>query len=332
MLFRQATLLAKMSSGFGSLRESLRQSQDSLSPPKMYFHIPEEKDLGVLEAHKNVVTQCAFVKHYVISSSLDTKICVFNAETGEKVNSVANHKPVHCFALYHIDNTKVLLLAGTEDGQVPIWKVRFGSKVTVKLKVMIPMHQPNPIRAISLSPHHKYMTTGCCFVMNQISLWGYTEPSVRGTLKTWNLENVINYALKPKEFYDDINHEGLKTYKQIIARTESLQKKMSSYSKLTEGHEDETFYGIRCLLFTPDSSKIIVGFGHPNDTGIEDIKMMAVVEYKTLETVWIQYGMFYQLNAMVFDPTCIHGKTWPWTFLVSTDCHLYLATLVLKGK
>ena len=238
MLFRQATLLAKMSTGFGSLRESLAR-QNSETAPKMYFHIPEDNEGKVLEGHKSVVTQCAFFKHYVISTSLDTKICVFNAETGERVNSVTNHKPVHCFALHHIDSNKLLLFAGTDDGQVAIWKLRFSKKVTVKLKVVIPMHQPNPIRAIALSPNHKYMTTGCCFVMNQISLWGHTEPSVRGTLKTWNLENCINYALKPKEFYDDINHEGLKTYKQIIARTESLQKKMSSYSKLTKGHEDE---------------------------------------------------------------------------------------------
>lgn len=329
MLFRHATLLAKAGAGFSKMMNNA----SSTNQP-WHFKIPDQKHVMTLTGHKHCVTHCHFYENYVITSSLDGNITIFDMTSERKVITIPNHKPVLCFVVIPSSDNKILILAGTEDGQVPGWRVKFGSKTMAKLKVMIPMHQPNPIRAMVASSKLKYLATGCCFAMTQISLWGNVEESVRGTLKTWDLTSIINYATDPKHYYDDVNHSGLKTYKQIIARTEKLQQRMASYSKLTDSgtKEEESFYGIRALAFTPDETKIVVGFGHPSEKKVQDIKMMAVVDRESMETVWLQYASFHQINGMAFDPTCGQpGGTWPWVFYVSTERHLYCAELEMKG-
>lgn len=140
MLFRHASLLAKTGALAGnkkgpmSFTELVARSQISAART-WYYEMPDDPNIVTLKGHKDVVTQCSFHNDYVITSSLDTNICVFDIKTTRKVISIPNHKPVHCFVLIPSTDTKILILAGTDDGQVPGWRIKFGNKVSAKLKV-----------------------------------------------------------------------------------------------------------------------------------------------------------------------------------------------------
>ena len=246
----------------------------------------------------DALVQCALFKDYVIAASEDTNTRIYDTNTGKLKLTIPNHKEVHCFVVVPIDDKKILLLLGSNDGQVPGWRIKFGAKCSAKFTVIIPMHQPNPIRAMVASPRGQYLASGCCFEMTQISLWSSLETAVRGTLKTWDLSSIIKYVDNPKRYFDDVEHLRLKTYKQIMSRAGAGdQRLVSSYARLSDTGKDESSYGIRSIAFTPDDARVVVGFGHPTQAEVKDMKLMALLDAKTLDTLWLQYAYFYQVNT-----------------------------------
>ena len=264
---------------------------------------------------EDAVTQCSLFKNNVIAASEDNNVRVYDLETGKQKLKIPNHKPIHCYVIVPVDENRILLLIGSDDGQVPGWRVKFdskgsakGPKCKAKLTVIIPMHQPNPIRAMVMSPRGKYLASGCCFEMTQVSLWGSLETAVRGTLKTWDMQCIVNYVDHPKDYYDDVDHLRLKTYKQIIARTgasDQAQQQLASYARHNDATKEDSSYGVRTIAFTLDDAQILVGFGHPTQAGVEDVKLIALLDAETLDTLWIENDYFHQVNYSVVADSCM---------------------------
>ena len=96
-----------------------------------------------------------------------------------------------------------------------------------------------------------------------VMLTAYSKPlsCVLCYLQTWDLDALLAYARRPNGQCYEFNHLALKTMRQLVAVS---AQRISSYHRLSVGDTDEEeSYGIRAIAYTPDSTKMVVGFGHP---------------------------------------------------------------------
>lgn len=174
------------------------------------------------------VVQChVMAPRYVVVTSLEspTKLQFFQFDALSPdfkacrlVTELACDSPVHCFVCLEISQVlspskmpmtddceamTSLLLAATDAGRLLTWKLKYPKATNGDMANTIhalnsnqfALHLPNPIRAITASRDGRHLATGCCFEMYDIAAGGTMRRSVRGTVKTWDLSAIVDYAI-----------------------------------------------------------------------------------------------------------------------------------------
>lgn len=296
------------------------------------FNSPHTPYQSVLAGHKDTVTHSCVLDSYVITASLDQTIRVWELTSGKSIKAFSCNQPVHSFVCVRVPGTltRALLLAGCNDGRVPAWVLNLdGSIVTGNCTNILSCHLPNPIRAMAVSPNRRHMATGCCFLMNQICLNRTRQISVRGTLKTWDFDKIMKCAIEPKDGDQNMTHKAMRTMKQLAAAVLTRKK---SYSRNAREFDEEKFFGIRTIAYTPDSAKVVVGFGHPDDIAEKDVKLTVVCCAETLTTLWADQSEQFQVNSVGFSNHGLGTPWMPWHLMVSSQGQLHKLTFYTKGK
>ena len=275
------------------LMKNIARSKIEISPSTdiVDYQTDNTDPIAEFDVTEEAVTQCFLHEHFVIVSSNDCNVYLYDV-TREKVRlKMTAHGPIDCFVFLPSENGEGgLLLLGTKDGQVPGWEVTFTPKLSANLTVVIPMHLPNPIRVMTSSPSRNRLATGCCFLMTQVSLWRELEGVVRGTLKLWDLKSITEYARDPQNYRGNVAQLRMRTGKQLVARKTMRHSRNQLRFESSKAEADQTevgLYGVCAVAFTADETKLLVGLGHPTEAEVKDRKMLIVVDEKTFETLWI---------------------------------------------
>ncbi|ELT92900.1 hypothetical protein CAPTEDRAFT_229175 [Capitella teleta] len=251
-----------------------------------------------LNGHHGPVTALKVTKNHVISASMDTTIKIWSLTSGKFLLQLDCGKPLYCFQVIEIGSKKLLILPGCDDGRVPTWKVKLHPRLRARCTNLLPWHTPNPIRAMAVSPDGERIATGCCFYMRQINTDGTQQRSTRGTLKLWELKNIVDSAMSPNKYLHDVGHIALKTMRQLVAPF--AMRKISKIYML-HGKNEEQNLGIRALAYSADSSKILVGFGEPVDDGQSTgDKLMVLCCARTLDSLWVVEHPTHHINGLMF--------------------------------
>lgn len=288
----------------------------------------------VMVGHRELVTQCFLTNDYVISSSTDCTIRVWDVSTGCKLKVMRLQKAIYDFEYIVHNSGDSVLFAGCEDGKIFSFKILQAGELICKLVGEYAGHLPNPVRAMTYSPDLKHLATGCCFLMKQI-IDGriQTTPVIRGTLKIFDLESMVADALRNDGYYTDKGPLVFKTMHQLVATT--FVRRQLYTNKLKDLIEDKS-WGIRALCYTNDGSKIIAGFGHPDDNCLHDQKLIVVVNAKTLDSLWTDTTLNAQVNFIevpLTPDTVPNEKSHQNTFkvLISTQDSLLKIAFIDKG-
>ena len=287
--------------------------------------------LATITGHTSTITQCFFGSSIIISSSVDGIINFWDAKTGQGRKKIICHKSVNDFVFLCQEPTVFGLIAGFDDGRFMAWCITLkDGDLDVRYGAKFSGHLPNPIRAMAASPDMKWLATGDSFLMNQITVFGTREISVRGTLKLWDLESMCDNAFEEGEEGHDKGPEIMRTMHQLAIRT--LQRK-ASYSRLifTEAFEQKS-YGIHSIAYTPDGSLIVVGFGHPTEDCFIDTQMMVIFSSKTLETMWINQNNSYPINHLHFLPHSIGEELGQQELVYSSTYEVFKMAILIDGK
>ena len=170
------------------------------------------------------------------------------------------------------------------------WKVKIGKGLRARCTNSLSMHLPNPIRALDVSSDGRHLATGCCFEMIDVLSEGRKQMSIRGTLKIWDMENVIQVASHPKANYQIIRHSQMRTMHQIVR---------SARQGGTSAKDRD--FGIRALTFSPDGSILAVGFGTPENSHDQMAsRMVALCTTASLEVIWLQDSLSYNVHDLAF--------------------------------
>lgn len=267
------------------------ESSISLQDANKDYRAENTDPIVECDVSSETITQCVLFDDFVIASSTDCNVYIYDVTRRKVRLKLTSHRPVNCFAfLPSGDCAGGLLLFGTADGQVPGWQVKFRPKMSAEFTVLIPMHQPNPVRTMASSSQGNFLATGCCFLMTQVSLWRELEGVVRGTLKLWSLKDISEYAADPQNYRRNIEHLQLRTSKQLVARKTMRHSRQQVRQPGSRG-TDQTevgLYGVCAVAFTADESRLLVGLGHPTEAEVKDRKMLLVVDRETFETLWMQ--------------------------------------------
>jgi len=270
--------------------------------------------LGELRGHTDVVTCCHILPLYIITSSLDETLRLWNRFSLELVAELPCDSPVYtflCLPLTH-KSSKFLLFAATESGKLVAWKVKSSARsgLFIRPTNQFPFHQPNPIRALAVSVDGQLLATGCCFKMHDILPTRRKLPSVRGTLKTWDLAKIVDCSKHPNANALNITHNNMRTMKQLVESRATHQ-----------AIEDTVSLGIRALAFTPDGSKLAVGFGNPENVSSQiGSKILVICCARTLTTLWLQDTVNFNINSLEFELSSGQSITeYPVQLLVSTE-------------
>ncbi len=298
---------------------------------------PSGKSDGCLQeffGHRGPVTQCYMTDSTLITSSKDGTLILWNIVSGKRMRVVRLGKPINDFICFPIPLGFHVIITGNNDGMMNVYSLREGTSKTFSIRFAgeYDGHKPNPIRAMAVSPDLSNLATGCCFLMKQISLVSPIYTIVRGTLKLWCLSHIINGV---EMIETDPDGQGLlkdkppieiKTMKQLIAHSKSGSRK-NGEDKVVDRN-----WGIRALAYTPDSSKLVIGFGHPDDVSASDSKMLVVVDSQTLETLWVENSANYQINSLQFFPVAFGSGVKQWEMVASGIHNLAKITLLSIGE
>ena len=287
--------------------------------------------------HRAPVTQCYMTDSTLITSSMDGTLMLWNVVSGKRMRVVKVGKPINDFICFPIPLGFHVIITGNNDGMMNVYSLREGTSKTFSITFAgeYDGHKPNPIRAMAVSPDFSNLATGCCFFMKQISLVSPIYTIVRGTLKLWCLSHIIQGVEMIETNPDgqgllkDKPPIEIKTMKQLIAHSKAGSRKISEdkHDKVVDRN-----WGIRALAYTPDSSKLVIGFGHPEDTSASDSKMLVVVDSQTLETLWVENSVNYQINNLQFFPVTFGSGVKQWEMVASGIHNLAKITLLSIGE
>ena len=106
-------------------------------------------------------------------------------------------------------------------------------------------------------------------------------------------------------------------------------------SPISAKPEHAKHLGIRAVAYTPDSSKLLVGFGEPVDCGSQSSSNMLVLCCAlTLHSLWLHEGTLQPINGLMLWPDA-GGYTSPgwqsWEVLVSTVRSIHRISLHSSG-
>ena len=298
------------------------------------YSIPAKPCKLTLAGHSDAVTEACTFDGYVITASLDTTVKVWSVSTGQLFATLPCTQPVNSLLCTRVPGflNRVLLLPGCSDGHISAMTLDLGSGDSPKLICtnVLACHLPNPIRAMAASPDGRHLATGCCFITNEICWNRTSQVSVRGTLKTWDLDSVIQAATDEKGVDQQVNHKSMRTMKQLAAA--AIARKSTAYGRNAQDFAEEKYFGIRAIAYSPDNRKLVAGFGHPEDIGERDFKMTVVCCAETLSTLWADRYSQYQVNGLVFSHHGLGTPGLPWQLIVSSQGHLSKVALSAKGR
>ncbi len=287
------------SSGYSSEGESSKSS--SLWTPTKEANVHSDCVM-VFQGHKDVVTHCCTTDMYVISSSLDTTVCVWDMKTGKKLQTLKFLNAVHDFQYVSLNHDS-LLFAVLEDGKIVVWRILQDGELVCKLAGEYTGHLPNPIRTMAVSPDLTCLATGCCFIMSQIYNFKARE-AVRGTVKIWDLEQMVEDCLRGDMHIHDKPPLQVRTMQQLIT-SNKIRKSTGSYIKfISPAQVVEKSWGIRAVVYTPDGTKLIVGFGHPDDEAVCDEKMFVVCNAFSTEFSLSRIAFAAEYKVVMYTSCC----------------------------
>ena len=303
---------------------------DSASDPRAPS--PSQEYIQTLSGHRNIVTHCHVLERYIVSSSLDCTVRVWDRRDGQMLEILNCGKPVHCIQCVTVQDGEVILFTALDIGKVLAWKLLTNHALEVKRVAEYSGHLPNPIRAMDVSGDNATMATGCCFTVNQINPQRGPRESVRGTVKLWELSSMLDDCVRDDGHFTDKPPKCAKTMHQLMTHT--LRTRAPSDSDVGLMPLEEAWWGIRALLFTPDASRLVIGFGHPDDEELYDEGLLAVCSAETLETLWVQDRRMCQVTSLHFQPVAPDDSQDfdTWQMVVGTQNCLSKVTLVFIGN
>lgn len=226
-----------------------------------------------------------------------------------------------CVTTDHQPNHDVLvILAATERGHLVTWKLELcyhGNTVSTRRMNRLALHVPNPIRTLVSSADGKRLASGCCFMMFDVASKLSIHRSARGTVKVWRTSEILESCLGTRTFDEENSPVCMKTVGELITRTLPTN---DQYRRGPKTSLSERSFGIRGLVFTPDGSKLAVGFGYPTGYPLRfEPAMVLLCCAETLAVLWTMREKNFNVCGLEFSRKGSGRRRSPWQLVVSTE-------------